>query len=145
MALSSTSPAIDAISPGTSGCGTTVTTDQRGVARPQGSGCDIGAYEYGEVAMQSLAASVKKVPTGSNLTYAATVVNSGGVGASGVTLSDALPAGEKFKSASTSLGTCSCARPDVACLALVVGEEGQIREAARGTDTSSQSERPTAR
>jgi uncharacterized repeat protein (TIGR01451 family) len=115
MALSSTSPAIDAIPPGTSGCGTTVTNDQRGVARPQGSGCDIGAYEYGDVAMQSLAASAKKVPTGSNLTYAATVVNAGTVGATGVTLSDTLPTGEKFKSASTSLGTCSASGSTLTC------------------------------
>jgi CSLREA domain-containing protein len=39
------SPAINAIPRGTNGCGTTVTTDQRGVKRPQGSGCDIGAFE----------------------------------------------------------------------------------------------------
>ena len=45
VALLSGSPAIDAIPQGTNGCGTTITTDQRGVARPFGAGCDIGAYE----------------------------------------------------------------------------------------------------
>ncbi len=40
------SPAIDAIPFGVNGCGTIVTTDQRGVTRPQGRGCDIGAYEF---------------------------------------------------------------------------------------------------
>jgi hypothetical protein len=45
IALLSGSPAIDRIPPGTNGCGTTITTDQRGVARPHGGGCDIGAYE----------------------------------------------------------------------------------------------------
>ncbi len=40
------SQALDAIPPGTSGCGTTVTTDQRGVPRPHGVGCDIGAFEW---------------------------------------------------------------------------------------------------
>jgi predicted outer membrane repeat protein len=39
------SPAIDAIPEGTNGCGTEITTDQRGVSRPQGKKCDIGAYE----------------------------------------------------------------------------------------------------
>jgi uncharacterized repeat protein (TIGR01451 family) len=115
MALASTSPAIDAIPTGTNGCGTTITTDQRGVARPQGSGCDIGAYEYGDVAMQSVVASAKKVPAGSKLTYTATVVNAGAVGATGVTVSDTLPTGEKFKSASASLGSCSASGSTVTC------------------------------
>jgi large repetitive protein len=44
-ALQPGSPAIDHIPPGVNGCGTTVSTDQRGVSRPQSSSCDIGAYE----------------------------------------------------------------------------------------------------
>jgi predicted outer membrane repeat protein len=44
-ALLKGSPAIDAIPDGTNGCGTLINTDQRGVERPQGSRCDIGAYE----------------------------------------------------------------------------------------------------
>ena len=43
MALPAGSPAVDAIPPSTPGC--TGSTDQRGTARPQGSGCDVGAYE----------------------------------------------------------------------------------------------------
>lgn len=39
------SPAIHAIPTATNGCGTDVTTDQRGILRPQGPGCDIGAFE----------------------------------------------------------------------------------------------------
>ena len=42
MAIGPGSPAIDA---GTTGCPPTPAADQRGVARPQGAGCDIGAYE----------------------------------------------------------------------------------------------------
>lgn len=45
VALLSGSPAVDLIPQGTNGCGTTITTDQRGVARPHGGGCDVGAYE----------------------------------------------------------------------------------------------------
>ncbi|MCB8989149.1 MAG: CSLREA domain-containing protein [Ardenticatenaceae bacterium] len=44
-ALLSDTPAIDHIPEGVNGCGTIWTTDQRGVARPQRSGCDVGAYE----------------------------------------------------------------------------------------------------
>lgn len=43
MALTPGSPAIDVIPAADTGC--TGTTDQRGTARPQGSKCDVGAYE----------------------------------------------------------------------------------------------------
>lgn len=39
------SPAVDAIPSGVPGCEPGVWPDQRGVARPQGAGCDIGAVE----------------------------------------------------------------------------------------------------
>jgi hypothetical protein len=42
LALQATSPAVDAIPSNAPGCGA---SDQRDVARPQGTGCDIGAYE----------------------------------------------------------------------------------------------------
>ncbi len=50
-ALLAGSQAIDQIPPGTNGCGTEYTTDQRGADRANGPGhggdqCDIGAYEY---------------------------------------------------------------------------------------------------
>ena len=45
MALPASSPALDRIPAGAAGCGTTTAADQRGVARPQGTGCDVGAYE----------------------------------------------------------------------------------------------------
>lgn len=44
-ALLNGSSAIDHIPLGTNGCGMLITTDQRGMLRPQGSGCDIGAFE----------------------------------------------------------------------------------------------------
>jgi hypothetical protein len=39
------SPAIDAVPPGTTGLCPDLDTDQRGVARPAGAACDIGAVE----------------------------------------------------------------------------------------------------
>ncbi len=39
------SPAINQIPNATNGCGTTITADQRGVARPVNGACDIGAFE----------------------------------------------------------------------------------------------------
>lgn len=47
MALAPTSPAIDAANPETPGSGGTscAATDERGVSRPQGSACDMGAFE----------------------------------------------------------------------------------------------------
>jgi hypothetical protein len=43
QALEAGSPAIDAVPASSAGC---AATDQRGVSRPQGGGCDIGAYEH---------------------------------------------------------------------------------------------------
>jgi hypothetical protein len=45
VALQPASPAIDVIPYATNGCGTTLTIDQRGTSRPQGQGCEIGAFE----------------------------------------------------------------------------------------------------
>ena len=48
MALLRDSPALNAIPKGQSGCATAtdrITADQRGVRRPQGEACDVGAYE----------------------------------------------------------------------------------------------------
>ncbi len=45
FALVKDGPGIDAIPPGVNGCGTAVTVDARGIIRPQGAGCDIGAFE----------------------------------------------------------------------------------------------------
>ena len=40
------SPVVDQVPGGSAGCGGAVTTDQRGLARPSGSACDIGAVEF---------------------------------------------------------------------------------------------------
>jgi len=43
------SPAIDSASCVNDSRGDPITTDQRGIARPQGTACDIGAYEYAPI------------------------------------------------------------------------------------------------
>jgi len=48
VAILAASPAVDAIPPGTLGCGTDVTSDQRGTHRPQGPRCDSGAFELAQ-------------------------------------------------------------------------------------------------
>jgi hypothetical protein len=53
IALQEGSPAIDYIPKGQNGCNTTIKTDQRGVKRPQGKSCDVGAYELQKQAMQA--------------------------------------------------------------------------------------------
>lgn len=45
-ALAESSPAIDYVPEGDNGCGVVFFTDQRGLSRPYGAGCDIGAYEW---------------------------------------------------------------------------------------------------
>jgi chitodextrinase len=70
MGLPAGSPAIDAIPSATSGC--TGSTDQRGITRPQGKGCDIGAYE---VVVASGDTTPPSVPAG----LAATSVTSSSV------------------------------------------------------------------
>ena len=61
MALPPGSPAVDAIPASTVGCAGS--TDQRGTTRPQGSSCDIGAYEL----VQS-GSGTPSVPTGLKVT-----------------------------------------------------------------------------
>ena len=74
LALLPGSPAIDAIPP--TDCliqvkGIAITADQRGVKRPQGSACDIGAYEY-QVSSATANRPVMQTPTATTNMPAAT-------------------------------------------------------------------------
>jgi uncharacterized repeat protein (TIGR01451 family) len=129
MAPASTSPVVDAIPLGVNGCGTTITTDQRGALRPNGTGCDMGAYEYGDVALQSLTAAPSPVKRKHTLTYTAAVSNAGAADATGVSVTDTVPAGETFKSANVSQGSCSVSAPTVTCTL------GQVASATTPTIT----------
>lgn len=108
MALAHGSPAIDS---GTDeGC---PASDERGVKRPQGTACDIGALEFQPTSDLSIAqsASATTLVAGANVTYTLTVSNSGPEGAAGVALQDTLPAGATLVSAVPSQGTCSGSTP----------------------------------
>jgi uncharacterized repeat protein (TIGR01451 family) len=111
IALEPASPAIDAIPSGANGCGTTITTDQRGVSRPQGAGCDIGAFEFAPQAGADLSINKSGAPnpvlSGNRLTYAIAVTNNGPQDATSVTVTDALPGSLHFTSVSSSQGTCT--------------------------------------
>ena len=111
IALEQGSPAVDAIPVSVSGCGTTITTDQRGVSRPHGSGCDIGAFEFVAAAGADLAITKSGAPnpvvSGDRLAYMLTVTNNGPQDGTGVTVTDPLPQSLHFNSVSSTQGSCS--------------------------------------
>ncbi|MGH9890579.1 MAG: choice-of-anchor Q domain-containing protein, partial [bacterium] len=122
-ALVAGSPAIDA------GGNCFPTTDQRGIPRPQGADvngdgradCDIGAFEVGVPAPPppppppppradltlAKADSPDPVFEGQPLTYTLAVRNNGPNDATGVTVTDSLPGGVVFVSATASQGGCN--------------------------------------
>jgi len=71
------SPLIDAIPNGTNDCGTVITADQRGIARPSGSGCDKGSVEV-QVATGPVMISGKVMTPGGNGIRNVMVTISGG-------------------------------------------------------------------
>jgi uncharacterized repeat protein (TIGR01451 family) len=97
------SAAIDSAS--TPGC---PAADQRGVTRPQGTGCDEGAVEA-EFADVSIAISDSPDPVTAfdSLTYTIRVKNVGTRNAYSVQVSDTFPSSVRVQRASTTLGTCS--------------------------------------
>ncbi|MGH8548601.1 MAG: choice-of-anchor Q domain-containing protein [Methylococcales bacterium] len=111
-ALVAGSPAIDAAPAGA----TCPPADQRGLIRPQGAGCDIGAVEV--TTSPDLAVGITDSPdpvvVGGHLTYTVTVANAGISAASQVTLTDTLSPSVRFVSASPGSecaedsGTVSC-------------------------------------
>jgi uncharacterized repeat protein (TIGR01451 family) len=108
MALSLGSPAIDAGSD--EGC---PAADQRGVKRPQGASCDIGAFEFQPTADLAItqSASATTLTAGADVTYTLKVSNNGPEGAAGVTVQDTLPTDATLVSAVPSQGTCSGSTP----------------------------------
>jgi uncharacterized repeat protein (TIGR01451 family) len=116
MALLTGSPAVDA-----GATITGITTDQRGFPRPQppGGAFDIGAYEQGALVDLgiSMTGSPHPVTVGHQLTYTLTVQNDGPTSdpASGVSLTDLMPAGVTFHSVTASQGACTQSAGSIAC------------------------------
>lgn len=87
--------------------------DQRGIARPQGVACDIGAFEYAPTADLAIAATVAPptVTTGSRLTYTLTITNWGPITATALTLTDDVPTGSSIMTATIAGGACTLTMP----------------------------------
>lgn len=93
-----TSPAFDAGNPAAPGSGgdACAATDQRGIPRPQGVHCDIGAMEFA-VATLTISKTAPFTATASQqITYTLTVFNTGDEAASAVSVTDTLPTGANF-------------------------------------------------
>ncbi len=76
-----------------------VTADQRGVARPQGATCDIGAYEAEpKLSIGKTVTPMIDVPCRSVVTYTVVLSNSSAVYASNVLMTDTLPVEVDFAS-----------------------------------------------
>jgi len=85
------SPALDAANPVLS-----LTTDQRGLPRPQGIAADIGAFERGWLALTKTVTPTLNAPYHGPVTYTLTLSNDGASDAPGVWLRDALPESVTF-------------------------------------------------
>jgi CSLREA domain-containing protein/uncharacterized repeat protein (TIGR01451 family) len=107
------SPAVNAGSPALPGGqgSACAATDQRGLARPQGAACDIGASEAILADLQ-IAQSVSRNPAavGGDLTYTIRVENRGPSGTAGVTMIGTLPPQVDLRSAIPSQGQCDGTR-----------------------------------
>ena len=112
------SPAINRGNPGAAdGDSTTcASTDERGVARPQGTTCDIGAHESFLADVQiGMVATPTPAPVGGKLSYTITVKNMGPSATAGVSVTDTLSQSLTLISATPSQGQCSGKRT-VGCL-----------------------------
>jgi uncharacterized repeat protein (TIGR01451 family) len=103
MALLLGSPAIDAGDDNTA-----LSTDQRGVSRPQGSQSDIGAFERAPQADLSLSKTVSAgtAKAGDTVTYTLTLSNLGPDTANSITVTDNFPSALTYASCSAPGGSC---------------------------------------
>ena len=122
-ALASGSPAIDAGNPAgcTDGAGAPLTTDQRGLIRPSGPRCDIGAFEVQPIVPIAPDLSILKtvsVPQaafGEEITYMLLVKNEGLTEAQNVEVTDPLAGALAPISATPTSGNCTITNNTVVC------------------------------
>jgi uncharacterized repeat protein (TIGR01451 family)/CSLREA domain-containing protein len=142
-ALSPRSPAVDAAD--SHGC---PSADQRGVPRPQGLACDIGAYELIPVPGSDLAvtksASANPIVASATVVYTVVVSNAGPNTATALVVTDTLPAGVANVGAAGDGWTCghiagvvSCTRPSLPVGAAPAIAITVIAPATTGTITNS--------
>jgi uncharacterized repeat protein (TIGR01451 family)/CSLREA domain-containing protein len=112
--------------------------DQRGVSRPQPAGgiCDKGALERVAADVAVAVSAPATVRPGQQISYAVTATNRGPGTATGVVVTDALPAGLTQAAASSPTGACTV-DPQVSCNlgALASGASTTITITATATTT----------
>jgi uncharacterized repeat protein (TIGR01451 family) len=87
-----------------------LSTDQRGIARPQGAHTDIGAFEAAPPSADLIVtkqASTAQVLSGDSFTYTVQLTNAGPFDAKDVILNDPAPTGVTFNSCSSTAGNCT--------------------------------------
>lgn len=128
------SPAVDAAG---ASCLSTDTgsgpIDERGIRRPQGAGCDLGAFESAADAGISLTASPDPVTVGEPLSLTATASNAGQDPLTGVSATIPVPAGASFVSAPSGCSVAFGATTIVTCQfgALAPGQAKPVSIAIR--------------
>ena len=101
-ALQPGSPAIDA---GTdTGC---PASDARGVSRPQGASCDMGAFEFAAAQLALGVSAPANAATGAPITYTLKTTDNGPGPSTATTVVDQLPASATLFGATASQGSCS--------------------------------------
>jgi len=125
-ALLTGSPAIDAADD-TACADVAKSVDQRGVSRPQGAHCDIGAYEY-EDADLALTASAQKstINVGQQDTVTDVVTNNGPSTAPSTVFTDPAPAGFTILSVTTTKGSCTHTAKTVHCNLGTIPKGGKV-------------------
>jgi uncharacterized repeat protein (TIGR01451 family) len=81
------------------------TTDERGVTRP--AACDVGAFQTSSADTSISMSGPASSAFGAPVSYTLTITNNGPAPATGVTVTDTLPAGTTYASAGASQGSCS--------------------------------------